>query len=164
MPLRDGVARLLDEAERVGRPLAIASTTTRANIDALLCTGISGRSARPRFAVIGAAGDAAHKKPRADIYEHRAARARRIAAAECVAIEDSANGLRAAKARGCSPWSTPSYWTRAEDFSGADLVLPSLGSADIRDAARGRVAGSYELGIREICRQAGTGVREFGYN
>jgi len=81
---------------------------------------------------------------------------------ECVAIEDSANGLRAAKAAGLYTIVTPSYWTRTEDFSGADLVLPTLGSA-LRPLLPRAAAlvGNTMLGIREICRQLGT-LREFG--
>jgi beta-phosphoglucomutase-like phosphatase (HAD superfamily) len=53
-------------------------------------------------------------------------------ALECVAIEDSANGLTAAKSAGLYTVVTPSFWTRADDFSAADMVLPSLGMVGIR--------------------------------
>ena len=71
-----------------------------------------------------------------------------------MAIEDSANGLHAAKAAGLYTIVTPSYWTRTEDFSDADLVLPSLGTAlrPLPRRATGLV-GNTMLGIREICRQ-----------
>jgi HAD superfamily hydrolase (TIGR01509 family) len=158
--LRDGVARLIDEAARSRVSLGIATTTTFANVEALLRTAL-GPKALERFAVIGAAGHAARKKPAADIYEYVL---RQLGAPpqECVAIEDSANGLRAAKAAGLYTIVTPSYWTRTEDFSGADLVLPTLGSAlrplPPRAAA---LVGHTILGIREICRQLDT-LREFG--
>ena len=158
--LRDGVARLIDDAVRSRVRLGIATTTTLANVEALLRTGL-GASALDRFAVIGRAGDAARKKPSADIYEHVL---RRLGASpqECVAIEDSANGLRAAKAAGLFTIVTPSYWTRTEDFSGADLVLPSLGSTEHPLMPRAAaLVGNTMLGIREICRQLDT-VREFG--
>jgi beta-phosphoglucomutase-like phosphatase (HAD superfamily) len=158
--LRDGVARLIDDAARAHVRLGIATTTTFVNVEALLRTGL-GSSAINRFAVIGAAGDAARKKPAADIYEYVL---RQLGASpqRCVAIEDSANGLRAAKAAGLYTIVTPSYWTRTEDFSGADLVLPSLGSA--RHPLPPRAAalvGNTTLGIREICRQL-DGLREYG--
>ena len=50
-----------------------------------------------------------------------------------MAIEDSCNGLTAAKRAGLYTVVTPSDWTRAEDFSAADMVLPSLGSLGIRE-------------------------------
>lgn len=158
--LRDGVERLIDEAGRCGVRLAVATTTTFDNVEALLRTGL-GPGALDRFAVIGAAGDAVRKKPAPDIYEYVL---RRLGASpqECVAMEDSANGLRAAKAAGLFTIVTPSYWTRTEDFSGADLVLPSLGSTlrplTPRAAA---LVGNTVLGIREICRQLYT-LREYG--
>jgi beta-phosphoglucomutase-like phosphatase (HAD superfamily) len=125
--LRDGVARLIDEAACANVRLAIATTTTFANVEALLRSGL-GAAALGRFAVIGAADHAARKKPAPDIYEY-VLRQLGTSAQECAAIEDSANGLRAAKAAGLYTIVTPSYWTRTEDFSDADLVLPSLGTA-----------------------------------
>jgi beta-phosphoglucomutase-like phosphatase (HAD superfamily) len=158
--LRDGVARLIDEAARARVRLSIATTTTLANVEALLRTGL-GPTALDRFAVIGAAGNAARKKPAADIYEYVL---RQLGASpqECVAIEDSANGLRAAKAAGLYTIVTPSYWTRTEDFSDADLVLPSLGTAlrPLMPRAAALV-GNTMLGIREICRQLDA-LRECG--
>ena len=158
--LRDGVARLIGEAARSRVRLSIATTTTFANVEALLRTGL-GAAALDRFAVIGAAGNAARKKPAADIYEYVL---RQLGAApqECVAIEDSANGLRAAKAAGLYTIVTPSYWTRTEDFSEADLVLPSLGTAlrPLMPRAAALV-GNTVLGIREICRQLDA-IRECG--
>jgi len=56
VPLRAGIKRLLKEAESAGVTLAIASTTTRENIDALLGAHF-GEGATGRFSVIGA-GDA----------------------------------------------------------------------------------------------------------
>jgi HAD superfamily hydrolase (TIGR01509 family) len=160
VPLRDGVARLIDDAARSRVRLGIATTTTFANVEALLRTGL-GPKALDRFAVVGAAGNAARKKPAPDIYEYVL---RQLGASpqECVAIEDSANGLRAAKTAGLCTIVTPSYWTRTEDFSDADLVLPSLGSAlrPLMPRAAALV-GNTMLGIREICRQLDA-LRECG--
>jgi HAD superfamily hydrolase (TIGR01509 family) len=133
VPLRDGVLRLMDEAAHAGVRVAIASTTTFANIDALLRTHL-GPNALDRFAVIGAADHAVRKKPAGDIYRF-VLRELRLGPDECVAIEDSENGLRAAKAAGLYTIVTPSYWTKGEDFSAADLVVPSIVS---------------RLGLREI--------------
>jgi len=150
--LRDGVGRLLDDATRSGVALAIATTTSFANVDALLCTAL-GPGALGRFAVIGAGENAVRKKPAPDIYQY-VLRRLDAAADACVAIEDSANGLRAAKAAGLFTIVTPSYWTRTEDFSAADLVLPSLGSAErALPAAAAALIGGGLLGIREIDRQ-----------
>jgi HAD superfamily hydrolase (TIGR01509 family) len=127
VPLREGVVRLMDEAEQAGVKLSIASTTTLANIEALLSVNL-GPGALDRFKVIGAAEHAERKKPSPDIFEYVLEQLQERPA-DCVAIEDSANGLAAAKAAGLFSVVTPSPWTRLENFAGADLVLPSLGSS-----------------------------------
>jgi beta-phosphoglucomutase-like phosphatase (HAD superfamily) len=127
VPLRDGVARLLDDCLRSGVRLAIASTTSAGNIDALLSSSF-GPKGRELFCVIGAGDCIPHKKPAPDIY-HWVLRELGEPTCGCAAIEDSANGLQAAKTAGLYTIVTPSYWTRAEDFSAADLLLPSLSSA-----------------------------------
>jgi HAD superfamily hydrolase (TIGR01509 family) len=128
VPLRDGIVRLLDEAESAGVRLAIASTTSRENIDALLSVAL-GEGAVKRFSAIGAGDEVERKKPAPDIYEW-VLRQLRESAAECVAVEDSLHGLTAAKAAGLFTVVTPSQWTSGEDFSAADLLLTSLGSCD----------------------------------
>jgi beta-phosphoglucomutase-like phosphatase (HAD superfamily) len=129
--LRDGVERLIDEAARANVQLAIASTTTLANIEALLRTTLGPYSPQ-RFAVVGAGDHVRHKKPAPEIYRFVLRELDRCAG-ECVAIEDSLNGLTAAKRAGLYTVVTPSDWTRADDFSAADMVLPSLGSLGIRE-------------------------------
>jgi HAD superfamily hydrolase (TIGR01509 family) len=129
--LREGVARLLDEAEEARIRLGLASTTTYANIDALLSNTL-GAGALRRFAVIGAGDQVSRKKPAPDIYEH-VLRELKASPDECVAIEDSSHGLSAAKAAGLYTIVTPSDWTADEDFSAADMLLPSLGRLGLRD-------------------------------
>jgi beta-phosphoglucomutase-like phosphatase (HAD superfamily) len=124
VPLRDGVKRLIEEARRAGVTLAIATTTTLPNIDALLKTNL-GSEALSLFSVIGAGDNVARKKPAPDIYEW-VLRQLAVPAFNCIAIEDSAHGLAAAQGAGLFTLVTPSYWTQSEDFSSADWVLPSL--------------------------------------
>ncbi|MNL85611.1 2-deoxyglucose-6-phosphatase [compost metagenome] len=52
-------------------------------------------------------------------------------AADCVAFEDSANGLRAATAAGLPTVITPSSFTAHHDFTGALRVVPDLGALDV---------------------------------
>jgi len=129
--LRDGVRGLIDEAAAANVQLAIASTTTLGNIETLLRTTL-GRYAMQRFAVIGAGDQVRHKKPAPEIYRFVLRELSR-SVHECVAIEDSTIGLRAAKAAGLYTVVTPTYWTQAEDFSAADAVLPSLATLRIRE-------------------------------
>jgi len=127
VPLREGVSHLIDEAKRAGVSVSIATTTSLANIEALLTVNL-GRAALDSFSVIGAAEQAQRKKPAPDVFEY-VLKELQQSAADCVAIEDSANGLAAAKAAGLFTVVTPSPWTRGENFESADLVLSSLGSS-----------------------------------
>lgn len=147
--LRDGVERLIDEAASANIRLAIASTTTLANIEALLRATLGPNSIQ-RFAVVGAGDQVQRKKPAPDIYRYVLRELAR-SPQECVAVEDSSNGLTAAKAAGLYTVVTPSYWTRTEDFSAADMVLPSLGSAEKPlPPLAAAMLGHTLLGIREI--------------
>lgn len=123
--LRPGVARLLGEARAAGLALGIATTTTRANVEALLDAQL-GREAIGWFAVLACGDDVASKKPAPDVYRLALSRLG-ISPDEAIAFEDSANGLAAAKAAGLFTVVTPCWWTRNEAFPGADLVLPHLG-------------------------------------
>jgi HAD superfamily hydrolase (TIGR01509 family) len=128
LPLRPGVLRLIHEAAQQRVPLAIATTTTPANIDALLRTPL-GVGWRDYFTVIADAVTAPRKKPDPQAYE-QVLQSLNIPAADCLAIEDSQNGLRAARAAGIPGIVTPTTFTRMQDFSGALLVLPHLGDPE----------------------------------
>ena len=128
VPFRPGIARLFDEAVAAGYRLAIASTTTAVNIDALLQANV-GRRGLEMFSVIACGDQVRAKKPAPDIYR-LALRHLDLAAERCVAFEDSANGLRAAVAAGLWTVVTPTFWTEGGDFAAAGLVLPSLGDPD----------------------------------
>ncbi|MDF3839703.1 HAD family hydrolase [Cupriavidus basilensis] len=128
LPLRPGIARLIGEAGQAGTPIAIATTTTPANLDALLRSPL-GPDWRARFAAICDAGTTAVKKPAPDVYLEVLARLG-VDGADCLAFEDSGNGLRAAQAAGVPTVITPTAYTAAERFDGALLVLPHLGDPD----------------------------------
>jgi HAD superfamily hydrolase (TIGR01509 family) len=121
---RDGVRRLMMEARAAGLKLAIASTTSPVNVEALLSASF-GSGALKWFSVI-ASGDAVpKKKPAPDIYNFALERLE-MTPQHAIAFEDSAIGVRAAKAAGLFTVATPSLWTIGEDFAPADLVLTSL--------------------------------------
>lgn len=147
--LREGIERLLDEAQAANVRVAMATTTSFENIAALLSATL-GPSALDRFAAIGAGDEVEHKKPAPDVYL-AVLQKLDLSAEHCVAIEDSANGLKSAKAAGLFTVVTPTYWTEEDDFSGADLVLPTLGSreTELPHAIAARV-GSAWLGIEQL--------------
>lgn len=128
-PFRPGVLPLLRAAKGAGLKLAIASTTTSANVDALLQANL-GAAREVAFDVVACGDVVPEKKPAPDIYR-LVLSSLRLPGDACVAFEDSLNGLRAAKAAGLATIVTPSRWTAEEDFSGADLVLPSLEGLDL---------------------------------
>ncbi|GAA1847869.1 HAD family hydrolase [Pseudonocardia ailaonensis] len=123
IPPRPGVRRVAEEAADSGWSLAVASTSAEPSVRSVLdhVMGDLGE----RFAVF--AGDVvAHKKPAPDIY--------RLAIAElgvperaAVVVEDSRNGLLAAVGAGLTCVVTVSSYTADEDFTGAALVVSSLG-------------------------------------
>lgn len=124
-PLRPGVARLLDEAGRAGVPVAIATTTSMPNVEALLRAKL-GPDSVSAFAAIGAGDVVPAKKPAPDIYRYVLERLG-LSADACIAFEDSANGLNAARAAGLATVVTPSLYTDADDFTGALAVVSDLG-------------------------------------
>jgi len=136
-PFRPGVAKLLQAASDAGLKLAIASTTTSANIDALLRANL-GQAPHPAFSVIACGDQVRAKKPAPDIY-NLALASLRLSAPQCIAFEDSVNGLRSARAAGLVTVVTPSRWNADEDFSDADRVLESLEDIDL--PALGRLLG-----------------------
>jgi len=125
VPLRDGVARLLNEALDAGCRLAIASTTTAVNVDALLHAAF-GPHGLEMFAVIACGDQVRAKKPASDIYR-LALQTLGVSAERAIAFEDSPNGLRAAMGAGLWTVITPTFWTEGADFSAAGLLLPRLG-------------------------------------
>ncbi|WP_308388483.1 HAD-IA family hydrolase [Acidithiobacillus sp. AMEEHan] len=124
-PLRPGVKRLLDSAAAAGLRLAIATTTTPDNVAALLQSNL-GEGGWNRFDYIGAGDIVPQKKPAADIYQHVLQRLG-LAAADCLALEDSENGLRSALGAELAVLITQTEYTQGQDFSGALRVLDQLG-------------------------------------
>ncbi|MCS6996240.1 MAG: HAD-IA family hydrolase [Casimicrobiaceae bacterium] len=128
VPLRPGIARLIEEARRARLQLAIATTTTPANIDALLRKPF-GPQWRSMFAAIGDASTSPVKKPDPQVYLDVLA-ALKVLAYEAIAFEDSENGLRAASAAGVSCICTPTAFTSHHDLSQALVVVPHLGDPE----------------------------------
>jgi beta-phosphoglucomutase-like phosphatase (HAD superfamily) len=122
---RPGVARLMREARAAGMKLAIATTSDPANVAALLKASFD-PDAPSWFSVIGAGDIVAAKKPAPDVYQWVLERLGCDPSC-AIAIEDSENGLRAARAAGLKVVVTPGFYTDTDDFSGASAVLSDLG-------------------------------------
>lgn len=130
-PLRPGVKRLITEAQQERLQVAVVSTTTSANALALLRTHFR----QPGIDLLVCADEVARRKPAPDLYQRALALLRKPAEA-CIAFEDSANGLRAARAAGLATVVTPSRWTMAQDFSGADFLLRDLSELRLGELQR----------------------------
>jgi beta-phosphoglucomutase-like phosphatase (HAD superfamily) len=124
LSFRPGIKRLLTEARAAEIKLGIATTTTLDNVHALLDSALGARGAG-WFDAVGAGDLVEHKKPAPDIY-NQVLSTLRVPRHECVAFEDSVNGLRAAKAAGLFTIVTPTQWNNDHDFTGANLVMTSL--------------------------------------
>ncbi|WP_375454057.1 HAD-IA family hydrolase [uncultured Methylobacterium sp.] len=124
LALRPGIARLVAEARSTGVLLAVATTTSRPNVDSLIAVNFPAGD-RP-FDVIASGDEAARKKPAPDIFD-LAVRRLGIAASEAIAFEDSAAGIRSALDAGLPVLATRSRYTGSHRLDGAFSAVSDLG-------------------------------------
>ncbi len=122
--LRPGVERLVREARQAGLRLAIATTTTRDNVIALLEATL-GADAPRWFQVMGTAQEVAAKKPDPAVYRWVLARLG-LDADAALAFEDSGHGVSAATAAGLRCIVTPTAYSAGDDFTAAVVRLADL--------------------------------------
>ena len=134
---RPGVRRLIDECAEQGVLLAVATTTGRANLDALF-PHLFGAAWQRRFAALVCAEDAPRKKPDPQVYLIALQRLG-IAPGAALAIEDSPAGLAAARAAGIACLITRSVYFADADFGGAAAVVGDLDAAPVWRCASPRV-------------------------
>lgn len=120
-PILPGVVELLTQAEAAGMPCAVASSSSRAWVEGWL-----GRlGLRARFACVLTGDDVERTKPDPALFL-RAAACLTMPPAACLVLEDSPNGVLAARAAGCPVVAVPGAITGRLTLPPADLVLPSL--------------------------------------
>ena len=122
LPLIDGAVEAVERLAGSFR-LAVASSSNRTVIDAVLAeSGLA-----PLFHATVSSEEVARGKPAPDVFLE-AARRLDVAPRACAAIEDSANGIRAARAAGMRVLAVPNrrYPPSSEALEHADEVLPSL--------------------------------------
>ena len=124
-PLRPGVERLILTSRARGLRLAICTTTSRVNIVELVEATLGAEGL-----VIASGEDVRRKKPAPDAYL-RVLEALGLRNDECLAFEDSRNGLLAARAAELEAVVTPSLYTSHESFDGAAVVLPDLSGFEL---------------------------------
>lgn len=121
VPLLPGILDALEEAKRLGLAVGLATSSYRAWIEPHL----ERLDLRRHFDAIHTADDVEKVKPDPALYR-LAVGSLGVEPGEAVAIEDSLNGLRAAKAAGLYGIAVPNAMTAGLDFSEADLVVPTL--------------------------------------
>lgn len=121
IPLRPGIEQLIGDARQRGIRLAIATTTSPENVATLVQQGF-GADGEHIFEVVGCGDIVPHKKPAPDIYFWVLGKLG-LSAADCIALEDSENGLRASLAAGIRTFVTPNRYTCNQNFAGAAAVL-----------------------------------------
>jgi HAD superfamily hydrolase (TIGR01509 family) len=124
-----GVEAWLDEADAAGYAVAIASSSP----DDWVHEHLDRLELRARFRTIVTAGGALRSKPAPDTYLEACARLG-VEPRDALALEDSPNGIAAAKAAGLRCVTVPHPLTAALDLSAADLRLESLAHCTLAEA------------------------------
>jgi HAD superfamily hydrolase (TIGR01509 family) len=123
-----GIVQHIDSATHLGLKLGVASSSTRDWVSGHLTRlGILGR-----FECVRCRDDVANAKPAPDLYI-AALDCLGVSASEAIAIEDSPNGVIAAKRAGMRCVAIPNTITAGLDLSHADLVLRSLSEVTLSD-------------------------------
>jgi len=109
--LKAGVVEVLDHLDVLGLPRAIATSSRRPEVE----YHIGAHGLLHRFHAILANGDYPRPKPYPDPYL-KAAEALGVAAEDCLALEDSHNGVRAAAAAGMMTVMVPDLLDATEEM------------------------------------------------
>ena len=121
LELKPGVVEILDLLDELGLPRAIATSSSheivRHHLDLHQLAG--------RFHAVIAAGDYVNSKPAADPFL-RAAERLDVEPGQCLALEDSHNGVRSASAAGMMTVMVPDLLLPTEEISGLCSVAQSL--------------------------------------
>lgn len=129
---RDGIVSWLDEARDLGLRVGLASSSGAAWVVRFL----DALGLRDRFEVLATRDRVARSKPAPDLYE-LALRVLGVTARAALAVEDSPNGIAAAKAAGLFCVAVPNTLTAGLPMDGADVVLGSLSERSIREVVDG---------------------------
>lgn len=119
-----GVHEYIDKCRRMGKKMAVASSADRRKVMGNLKEiGL----AEDVFDAVIVGEDVEHKKPAPDIFL-KAAAGLKLAAKDCLVVEDAVSGVKAAKASGARCLALTSSFTR-EDLQGSDYFASNLADA-----------------------------------
>ncbi len=126
--LMPGVAQYLQDARRLSLGVGIASSSRRAWV----VQHLKRFAIADAFDAIVCREDVTRTKPDPQLYLEAVKRLT-VRPGEALALEDSTNGIAAAKAAGLHCVAVPTVMTAGLDLSGADLRIPSLGAVALAD-------------------------------
>ena len=124
--LMPGAFGLIKSVHESGIKSAIVSGTAQDILDLI----IDKQGIRQYFDAINSTDVVAHGKPAPDCYLHVAAKLR-VNPGKCVVIEDAQSGVVAGKRAGMAVIAVPNIYTKSQDLSAADVILPSLTDVNI---------------------------------
>lgn len=150
LPLRAGVKRLMREAMESGVRLGVCTTANERSANAIA----KGMLGDIEFEFVLAGDVVTKKKPDPEIYLLALERSG-LNPEQCVVVEDSRNGVLAAKAAGLHIVATTNIYTEDEDLSDAAIVVTRLGEADgkkgvLKRADDGELDFDGVLGLNQI--------------
>jgi HAD superfamily hydrolase (TIGR01509 family) len=127
IPLMAGVVDLLDQLQQNGTPIAIATSSSRSYVDRVLAAhGLLGR-----FGFVLTCEDVDLGKPHPEVYE-KAAKRMGHSPEFMIVLEDSVNGVSAAKAAGAKCIAVPHERVQRAGLATADLIVSSLEDMELR--------------------------------
>ena len=137
--------RLLDGLAGAGVTVGVATTGSRAWVEPLL----DRQFGLTRFAAVVTGDDVSERKPHPEAYL-LALRRLGAEAATTVAVEDSDNGVRAARAAGLPVVAVTNDYTVTQDLDAAAVVLDGFGLPTSPAAVRRDPAGAIEDGLLDV--------------
>jgi HAD superfamily hydrolase (TIGR01509 family) len=125
LPLRPGIHRFMKEAMEAGLKIGICTTSNEQAAKAItekILTDI-------KFEIVLAGDVVEKKKPDPEIYNLALSKLG-LTPDEVFVVEDSKNGVKAAKASGANVIVTTNHYTEKEDVNAGDVIVSCLGDAD----------------------------------
>lgn len=123
LTLINGVFDLIQDYHNHGLKLVLASSAAMSSINQIF----DRFDLHPYFMAKFSGGDLKQSKPHPEIFI-KAAKATGFKRSECMVIEDSTNGIEAAKAAGIYCVGYDSFHSKNQDYSKADLVIKDFGA------------------------------------
>jgi HAD superfamily hydrolase (TIGR01509 family) len=125
LPIRPGIHRFMKEAMDAGLKIGVCTTSNEQAAKAITEKILSDI----RFELVLAGDVVKNKKPDPEIYNLALSKLG-LTSDDVIVVEDSRNGVLAAKAAGTHVIVTTNGYTEKEDISGGDIIVTCLGDPD----------------------------------